>query len=227
MDSDSNIQVKSKERVQKHGEVFTPVWVVKDMLNLLPKDCWKTEITFLEPAYGEGAFLIEIYKRKLQSIKIKLQDEWEWQVAIATSSIYGIELLEDNTNLCKQYLMRVFKTFYNKHFPDTQDEDYTKTIEFIVNRNIIQGNALTYRKCKLNCGNECKTCDPIIFSEWTPFEKCQFRRKDYTYEYIINADKNRQKYADTLFEVEFSKEELGLIKEYKPVNFKEIRYATD
>jgi len=227
MESDKNIQVKSKERVQKHGEVFTPVWVVNDMLNLLPENCWKPEKTFLEPACGEGAFLIEIYKRKLQNIRVELQNDWEWQVAIATSSIYGIELLEDNTKLCKQNLMRVFTAFYNKHFPDTQENEFTSMIQFILSRNIIQGNALTYRKCKLSCGNECKTCEPIIFSEWTPFENCQFRRKDYTYEGIINADKNRQKYTATLFEVEFSKEEIGLIKEYKPVNFKEIRYATD
>ena len=111
MESDKYIQVKSKERVQKHGEVFTPVWVVKDMLNLLPKDCWSPEKTFLEPACGEGAFLIEIYKRKLQNIKAKLQDDLEWQVAIATSSIYGIELLEDNTNHCKQNLNPTFRLY--------------------------------------------------------------------------------------------------------------------
>ena len=220
-----NTLTKSKERVQKHGEVFTPVWVVNDMLNLLPKDCWKAEKTFLEPACGEGAFLIEIYKRKLQNIKTKLQGDWEWQVAIATSSIYGIELLEDNTNLCKQNLLQVFSTFYDKHFLDTQDEEFTNTIQFLIERNIVQGDALKYRKCKLSCGNECKKCKPIVFSEWTPLENHQFKRKDYTYEGIINADENRQKSVGTLFEVEFSEEEHGLIKEYKPVNYNEIIYA--
>jgi len=221
-------QVKSKERVQKHGEVFTPVWVVNDMLNLLPAEVWQPEKTFLEPACGEGAFLIEIYKRKLQNIKTKLQDDWEWQVAIATSSIHGIELLEDNTNLCRENLIRVFAKSYNKHFPDTQDEEFTNTIRFLIEHNIVQGNALTYRKCKLSCGNECKKCKPIVFSGWTPVcENSQhlFIRKDYTYEGIINADKMRKTASGGLFEEEFSKEEHGLIKEYKSVNYKEIIYV--
>lgn len=224
MDSDTNIQIKSKERVQKHGEVFTPVWLVKDMLNLLPKDCWKPEKTFLEPACGEGAFLIEIYKRKLQNIKVTLQDDWEWQVAIATSSIYGIELLEDNTNLCKQNLIHVFKTFYDKHFPDTQDKKFTKTIQFLIERNIIQGNALTYRRCTLVCGNECKTCKPIIFSEWNfDINTLKVIRKDYTYEGIINAEKIKQNSG--LFQP--TEEELGLLKEHKQINYKELQYVSN
>ena len=105
-------QVKSKERVQKHGEVFTPQWVVNDMLDLLPADVWSPNTTFLEPACGEGAFLKEIYKRKLQNIKVETQSEWEWQAAIATSSIYGIELLEDNAKQCMQNLMQIFSDFY-------------------------------------------------------------------------------------------------------------------
>ena len=218
---------KSKERIQKHGEVFTPAWVVNDMLDLLPEEVWKTEKTFLEPACGEGAFLVEIYKRKLKKIADKTQEGWEWQVAIATSSIYGIELLEDNAEQCKMNLMCVFAKIYDRKFPNTQDGEFIKTIQFLISQNIIQGNALTYRRCKLSCGNECKTCNPIIFSEWTPQENYQFKRKDFTYEGIINADKMRKSSENLLFAEEFSKEEHGIIKEYKSVNYRQIRYAQD
>jgi type I restriction-modification system DNA methylase subunit len=56
--------------VQKHGEVFTPIEVVNYMLNLLPSEVWRVRnpARFLEPACGEGAFLVEIYKRKLQAV---------------------------------------------------------------------------------------------------------------------------------------------------------------
>ncbi|MCL2738976.1 MAG: SAM-dependent methyltransferase [Bacteroidales bacterium] len=218
-------QVKSKERVQKHGEVFTPAWVVNDMLDLLPAEVWEASKTFLEPACGEGAFLVEIYRRKLQHIHASTQDQWEWQAAIATSSIYGIELLADNAKQCRLNLTQIFNDFYHNNFPNTQDENIVETIRFLINRNIIQGNALTCRKCTLACGNECSKCDEIVFSEWIPLTNERFKRNDYTYEGIINADKNRQKYVATLFEVEFSKEEHGLIKEYKPVKFKRIQYA--
>ena len=225
---------KSKERIQKHGEVFTPDWVVNDMLALLPEEVWKTEKTFLEPACGEGAFLVEIFKRKLENIETETQEEWEWQAAIATSSIYGIELLEDNTEQCVMNLIRVFTKIYDKKFPNTQDEELIKTIQFLISRNIIQGNALTYRKCQLSCGNECKTCEPIIFSEWTPqkistgsITEYKFKRKDFIYEGIINADKMRISDQDCLFTEELSKEEYGLKKEYKSINYKQIRYVQD
>ena len=223
---------KSKERIQKHGEVFTPAWVVNDMLALLPDEVWQFDAahrskTFLEPACGEGAFLVEIYRRKLNNINTETQDEWEWMAAIATSSIYGIELLEDNAEQCALNLFRVFTTFYDTKYPDNQDEKLIKTIQFLIGRNIIQGNALTYRKCKLSCGNECKTCEPIIFSEWTPFENFQFRRKDFSYEGMVNADEKRKSGENSLFANIFSIEEYGLVKEYKPVNYKQIIYAKD
>ena len=232
--------VKSKERIQKHGEVFTPHWVVNDMLDLLPAEVWQPKKTFLEPACGEGAFLIEIFRRKLQNIvsttlnnhstTLDQQSKWEWQTAIATSSIYGIELLEDNAQRCKENLLRVFTTSYNKHFPNSQEKEFTKTIGFLIERNIIQGNALTYRKCKLSCGNECKKCKLIIFSEWSPVSENNehfFIRKDYTYEGIINTEQMRESASGGLFADEFSNDEYGLVKKYRPVNFKKIRYATN
>ena len=199
--ADENKQVKSKERIQKHGEVFTPQWVVNDMLNLLPADVWQPGKTFLEPACGEGAFLVEIYKRKLQIIIAETQNEWEWQAAIATSSIYGIELLEDNTKQCKKNLKQVFREFYRLHYPDTQNEEVKKAIHCLIKHNIVQGNALTCRKCTIACGNKCSTCEKITFSEWTPLENYQFKRQDYTYEGVLKINKFREtSIGKTVFE---------------------------
>lgn len=209
---------KSKERIQKHGEVFTPAWVVNDMLDMLPDEVWEAGKTFLEPACGEGAFLIEVYKRKIEKINVGTQEYWEWQAAIATSSIYGIELLEDNAEQCTMNLMRIFTKFYDRLFADTQNEEVIKTMQFILSRNIIQGNALTYKK------GDGKL---IVFSEWTPLENQQFKRKDYTYEGIIKAGEQQKANIGTLFETDDNNTEIGLLKEYQPINWKEIRYATD
>ena len=97
----------------------------------------------------------------------------------------------------------------------------------MIDYNIIQGNALTYRKCKLSCGNECRKCEEIVFSQWTPLENKQFKRKDYTYEGIINAEQMRESALGGFFEEEFSNQEYGLVKEYEPVHFKKIRYAAN
>jgi len=231
-------QVKSKERVQKHGEVFTPQWVVNDMLNLLPDEVWTPEKTFLEPACGEGAFLIEIYKRKLQNINSQNQNHWEWYAAIVTSSIYGIELLEDNVKQCRKNLLKIFNDFYTKKFPNSIDNQLVETVKFLIDCNIIQGNALTCRKCSLNCGNECDKCDLIIFSEWkiandkgacllVETSDYKFQRNDYIYKELIKAEEMQKKASTGFFEVEFSNEKYGLKRSYNPVNYKEIQYAKD
>ena len=91
--------IKSKHRVQKHGEVFTPAWMVQKMLDTpgVKEACENVSATFLEPAAGDGNFLLAILERKLQAV-IDQYDERNWKTKslIALSSIYGIEFLEDN-----------------------------------------------------------------------------------------------------------------------------------
>ncbi len=62
--------IKSKERVQQHGEVFTPQWMVKKMLDVegIKQACENIDATFLEPAAGDGNFLVAILERKLKSV---------------------------------------------------------------------------------------------------------------------------------------------------------------
>ena len=61
--------IKSKQRVRDYGEVYTPEQIVRDMLDLLPHDTQAIDSTYLEPACGNGAFLIEILRRKLERCK--------------------------------------------------------------------------------------------------------------------------------------------------------------
>ena len=72
-----NKQVKSKERVSKHGEVFTSEKDVNTMLDLVKNETLRVDSRFLEPACGDGNFLAEILKRKLAVAKKMLfrQDE--------------------------------------------------------------------------------------------------------------------------------------------------------
>lgn len=97
--------IKSKERVQKYGEVFTPQWVVEKMCDELPDEAWKSETTFLEPSCGEGVFILEILRRKFENCKTKK----DYRTAL--KSVYGFEIQADNVkitienviNLCKKY----------------------------------------------------------------------------------------------------------------------------
>src|SRR5574344_1509672 len=94
-------QIKSKQRVADHGEVFTNPREVNAMLDLVKQETERIDSRFLEPACGNGNFLAEILNRKLAVIadyyrKSKYtQLEYERNAVMAVSSIYGIEILPD------------------------------------------------------------------------------------------------------------------------------------
>ncbi len=98
----TDTQIKSKERVAAHGEVFTNPREVNAMLDLVKPETERIDSRFLEPACGDGNFLIEILRRKLSICEARVrakqytQLQYEHDAIWAISSIYGIELLADN-----------------------------------------------------------------------------------------------------------------------------------
>jgi len=108
--------IKSSKRVKDHGEVFTPRRIVALMLDQpeIKQVLSSLTATFLEPAAGEGAFLTEILSRKLV-LASQLSDSieaFEQKALIALTSLYGIELLVDNTELLVIHMYRVFYQEY-------------------------------------------------------------------------------------------------------------------
>jgi SAM-dependent methyltransferase len=111
----SEKQVISKQRVTDHGEVFTNQREVKAMLDLVKQETERIESRFLEPACGTGNFLAEVLERKLQVVKMrygKVQLEYERNAVLAISSIYGIDILEDNIQECRDRLFNIFNQKY-------------------------------------------------------------------------------------------------------------------
>ena len=92
--------IKSADRVKNIGEVFTPQKTVDFMLDQpeIKAKVNSLTATFLEPSAGEGAFLVEILKRKLLYAKTQANGKKDLQNKFlqALSTLYGIELMEDN-----------------------------------------------------------------------------------------------------------------------------------
>lgn len=85
-------QIKSKERVAEHGEVFTAEREVKAMCDLVKDETERIDSRFLEPACGDGNFLKEILLRKLEVVKTKYKKsvyDWERYSLLALGSMYG------------------------------------------------------------------------------------------------------------------------------------------
>ena len=124
--------IKSKQRVKDFAEVFTPSHIVKDMCDLIPDSVWgNIESTFLEPACGNGNFLVEIYERKLKLCK----DERDGLKALA--SIVGIDIQADNCEECRKRLI----TMFCEAFPNA-NEVCILLAAGILQNNIICGDSL-------------------------------------------------------------------------------------
>lgn len=169
-------QVKTKKRVADHGEVFTSEREVNAMLDLVKQETLRIDSRFLEPACGTGNFLAEILRRKLDVVESrykKSQLEFERYAVTAVSSIYGIDILEDNVEECRERLFEIFDKKYRQLFKANCTDKCMNSIRFILSRNILWGDALTL---KTVCGNE----DPIVFSEWSAVNGSMIKRRDYT-----------------------------------------------
>ena len=155
--------IKSKHRVQKHGEVFTPSWMVQKMLDTpgIKEACENVSATFLEPSAGDGNFLQAILERKLASvIKQYGKRYWKTKSLIALSSIYGIEFLEDNLEVARSRKFLYYLDWYEQTFDDklTSKSDIYKSAHYLIHKNIIRGNTLTQKHPI--------TGEPIWFNEW-------------------------------------------------------------
>ncbi len=135
-------QVKSKKRVADHGEVFISEREVNAMLDLVKQETERIDSRFLEPACGTGNFLVEILRRKLAVVESrykKNQLEYELYAVIAISSIYGVDLLQDNVEEARIRLFDIFNEKYTAKYKNNCKEECRASIKFILERNILRG----------------------------------------------------------------------------------------
>ena len=141
--------VKSRHRVKTYGEVFTPRHMVNRMLDLVREELEAgphfVDKTFLEPAAGDGNFLVAILHRKLSAIEKRYQPEvWPDESLFAVASIYGIELLEDNHRDAKEAMLAEFLRFHASHeVPCGPRTDLRRAATFLIDTNIVRGDTLT------------------------------------------------------------------------------------
>lgn len=133
--------IKSKERVKKYGEVFTPAWVVTMMIDAFESNgnIITPEATVLEPACGEGAFLTEILARKLH--RAQKEDNIIQSMIISLSTLYGIDIQEDNVKTCRKKLYNQFIKAFSQN--GTPNEKICDIVHKILEQNIVCGNFLT------------------------------------------------------------------------------------
>jgi SAM-dependent methyltransferase len=184
MEANKSEQVKSKKRVADHGEVFTAEREVNAMLDLVKQETERIDSRFLEPACGNGNFLAEVLRRKLAVVGNRYAEsqlEWERYVVLAVSSIYGIEILQDNVAECRERLFVLFNDEYTRLYKNDCKEECRRSVKYLLCRNILWGDALN-----LKTPNE--NAEPIVFSEWSAVNGNMLKRRDFTLANLLQGD---------------------------------------
>jgi len=169
-----------RQRIIDHGEVFTPPGLVNDMLDLVAHECERIESRFLEPACGDGNFLAEVLRRKLLTVdkrNTRNRDKWERDAVLCVCSLYGIDLLHDNIESCRDRLLKIVFATHEYRFNAPLPDDAARAVAFILARNIVQGDALTLRT---------SADRPIVFPEWSPVNGSMLKRRDFAYDQLLN-----------------------------------------
>ena len=110
---------RNKSRVKETQEVFTPTQMVQSLLDQLPQDLFSDpNQPVIDNSCGDGQFLSEALIRKVEA-------GIDFETALST--IYGVDMMQDNVNLCRERLL-------------CGRED----LRHVVERNIVCHNALTY-----------------------------------------------------------------------------------
>lgn len=163
-------QVKSEQRVRDHGEVLTAKREVEAMLDLVKNEAERIDSRFLEPACGDGNFLVAILERKMKTLVSrykKSKPDFEINLISALGSIYGIDLLEDNVISAQERLLKMASDCYKSTLKEEPDNEFVEIMRFVLQKNILQGDSLN-------------GIDKIIFTQWS-LVGFQIKREEYSF----------------------------------------------
>ena len=179
--------IKSRKRVADHGEVFTPPWLVEEMLNVVRSETERIDSRVLETACGSGNFLVPVLRRKLAAVEVKFgRSDFEKQqyALFAVMCTYGVELLADNIAECRANMLEVFADYLNV----AESDDLYSAASYVLSENLVQGDALTMRM---------HDDQPIAFAEWGYLGKGKFQHRDFRFDVLTQMSSYSQE--GTLF----------------------------
>lgn len=159
--------IKSRERVRDLGEVYTQPREVDAMIDLIPGAFDDIDTRFLEPAAGNGNFLVAILERKIQAIdeaKHGGTAHWfEFALLRCLASIYGVDISDENVHEARGRITAVIDGAH-AFSGETESRGFTQAVAAILETNVIEGDALN-------------AADQIVFVEYTPLAGERFARQ--------------------------------------------------
>ena len=191
------------------------------MLDLVVEQTYRIESRFLEPACGDGAFLIEILRRKLTQVKRRYAKNYSDVCRysfLALCSIYGIDILPDNIHNCREKLLKLWIAHITGFQQFQNDENLLNSAIFVLNKNIIDGDSLSLKRLDGT---------PIIFSEWSFITDTLIKRRDFKFEDLISVQNDQLNLFDPGISIEEdTKTYVPLpLEEFKPIDYRTLANA--
>ena len=137
--------IKSRERVRDLGEVYTQPSEVAAMLDLIPNMFEGIDSRFLEPACGNGNFLVAILERKIAVIDESEHggtDHWyEFALIRCLTSIYAIDISDENVHEARGRMRDLAKAAASFHHQDATPE-FNAAVTAVIEGNVVIGDSL-------------------------------------------------------------------------------------
>ena len=93
------------EKRKDNDEVFTPPFLIEEMLDKLPKTVWKDPTkTWLDPCAGLGNFSVLILKRLMKGLKTWQPDEELRKKHILENMLYHVEMNPESVEKLQRVL---------------------------------------------------------------------------------------------------------------------------
>jgi len=216
-------QIKSKERVAEHGEVFTNTREVNAMLDMVQSESERIDSRFLEPACGTGNFLAEVLRRKLVTVKRqygKFSVDYEKYSVLAVSSIYGVDIQQDNVDECRKRMYDIWNKEYTKNCKDICADDCREAVRYILSHNILCGDALTMLQ---------SNGEPITFAQWDLVMGSMLKRRDYQLDQLLQGHEEQMSFDMCIdgrqweYDAEIDAMVPAPVKEYPNTDYREVQ----
>ena len=183
VEDDTSALVRDTDRVDNYGEVFTPNWFVKQMLDFMPGDpVADLGKSALDPSCGNGQFLAEALRRRLVTAAKKFAEslepeQYRYDCLRGLSKLYGVDINTDTATEARRRMARIVFKAYEAVLGSEPQRDFSRAVRCILRTNIVAGDFLS---------------ENFSLVEWIPYSRGAFARKVWPMDVLTsrNAQKN-------------------------------------
>ena len=193
------------------------------MLDMVQSESERIDSRFLEPACGTGNFLAEVLRRKLVTVKRqygKFSADYEKYSVLAVSSIYGVDIQQDNVDECRKRMYDIWNKEYTKNCKDICADDCREAVRYILSHNILCGDALTMLQ---------SNGEPITFAQWDLVMGSMLKRRDYQLDQLLQGHEEQLSFDMCIdgrqweYDAEIDAMVPAPVKEYPNTDYREVQ----